>query len=432
MKAEILKIVLFLLSILFFSYVVPMKKSNPTSLPEALMEKEYLFDGNIYDYNMNLETKSWAFKVNGKQYFIKKGRPDKICSCWDGFVAKLSVQQSDFTIFTQGDIDRSDQYSFTEKQKKLIKAVEVGDCKTVSLLLDKRDTVEFRTRGVINYILAALWCCKYPVKAAASLVLALLCKDEVQEKLDLYVYRVWAHAAEELNYVYFKEPTYSKNYKSIFKQLGVSEVSCKKRVLVFATCLPGKTSYAIMHKVISEDFFIISGTGQFWIKEEDREIGPFEVRSGDYVHVPKSVHIQFKNESRVQPLHMFVLMQPPWDQFSDTDEKEVSVVVGHWKKRMVENLKMEYHLQIRRLFLEKGLADPNGRYLKRLFIAKYHPEDFIDTKLKIIKNEKENWGLRAAVIESLKGNRDFHVEECLRSLDRKATGFIKKAITSVL
>lgn len=87
---------------------------------------------------------------------------------------------------------------------------------------------------------------------------------------------------------------------------------------------PGETSTAIAHRTVEEIWFFLSGSGEMWRKQNQREeIVP--VHAGICITIPLGTHFQFRASGH-QPLAAIGVTMPPWPS-----ESEAYVVEGKWQ-----------------------------------------------------------------------------------------------------
>ena len=86
---------------------------------------------------------------------------------------------------------------------------------------------------------------------------------------------------------------------------------------------PGQTSRAVVHRTVEEIWFFVSGRGEMWRNQDDREeIVPLEF--GVCVTIPLGTHFQFRSFGR-EPLAAVGITMPPWP-----GEAEAVKVAGKW------------------------------------------------------------------------------------------------------
>ena len=87
---------------------------------------------------------------------------------------------------------------------------------------------------------------------------------------------------------------------------------------------PGQTSTAVVHRTIEEIWFFLSGCGEMWRKQNQREeIVP--VHAGVCITIPRETHFQFRTSGH-EPLSAVAVTLPPWP-----GESEAYVVDGKWE-----------------------------------------------------------------------------------------------------
>ncbi|MFC1841959.1 cupin domain-containing protein [Candidatus Dependentiae bacterium] len=394
-------------SMFFCSYVFAVTES---SLFDAITAKKYLFPGEISPVSTGQNKNTWTFTAGKKTYVIVKGRPDKVCKAWKHFAAKINVGKEDLTVLTQStEKAETKKTEFNSAQSKLLQAIKNADLKTIAALLKNKDTAKFRSNTCIHQLLNYAWNKNHRIKTATSFALGLLSQDK---KLDPYIYRVWSEAADEKNYDYLikgYDATLSPHCSSYITLLGIYNVAENiKKGFVIASCLPKATSRSVFRRTMDEDFFIISGKGEFWLADEKEEVGPFKVSAGDSLLNPKHMHIQFKNNTD-HPLKMVVTTNPPFAEvvkkYPEDEKKEIHESIGYWK---LEDRYKKVENEIKNIALEKNgknklqkiLQNPDTPFLKRLYTIKLFPKKFIETKRNILKNQNENWALRKAIRKS--------------------------------
>jgi mannose-6-phosphate isomerase-like protein (cupin superfamily) len=87
---------------------------------------------------------------------------------------------------------------------------------------------------------------------------------------------------------------------------------------------PGRTSDAIRHRTVDEIWFVLSGRGEIWRKQGDRE-EIFALEPGVSLTIPAGTHFQFRATGDKALTAVGVTM-PPWP--GDT---EAVPVTGKWK-----------------------------------------------------------------------------------------------------
>ena len=86
----------------------------------------------------------------------------------------------------------------------------------------------------------------------------------------------------------------------------------------------GETSTAVAHRTIEEIWFFLSGCGEMWRKQNQREeIVP--VHAGVCITIPLETHFQFRTSGH-EPLSAVAVTMPPWP-----GESEAYAVDGKWE-----------------------------------------------------------------------------------------------------
>jgi mannose-6-phosphate isomerase-like protein (cupin superfamily) len=87
---------------------------------------------------------------------------------------------------------------------------------------------------------------------------------------------------------------------------------------------PGTTATAVSHRTVEEIWYVISGRGEMWRKQRDREeVVP--VHPGVSLTIPLETHFQFRSFG-CEPLAAIGVTMPPWP-----GDDEAFVVDGIWK-----------------------------------------------------------------------------------------------------
>jgi mannose-6-phosphate isomerase-like protein (cupin superfamily) len=91
---------------------------------------------------------------------------------------------------------------------------------------------------------------------------------------------------------------------------------------------PGQTSLAVTHRTVEEIWFFLSGRGEMWRKQGEREeIVPVE--AGVCLTIPLGTHFQFRSFGQ-EPLAALGVTMPPWP-----GKDEAIVVQGTWEPTTV-------------------------------------------------------------------------------------------------
>ena len=86
----------------------------------------------------------------------------------------------------------------------------------------------------------------------------------------------------------------------------------------------GKTASAVTHKTVEEIWFVVSGRGEMWRKQGDRE-ETIPLEPGLCLTIPLGTHFQFR-ASGAAALAVVGVTMPPWP-----GEAEAVAVVGPWQ-----------------------------------------------------------------------------------------------------
>ncbi|MEM9683228.1 MAG: cupin domain-containing protein [Pseudomonadota bacterium] len=86
---------------------------------------------------------------------------------------------------------------------------------------------------------------------------------------------------------------------------------------------PGETSHAVTHRTVEEIWYILSGDGEMWRKQGDRE-SVEALTPGICITIPVGAHFQFRALGDA-PLAAVAITMPPWP-----GEDEAVLVDGPW------------------------------------------------------------------------------------------------------
>jgi len=87
---------------------------------------------------------------------------------------------------------------------------------------------------------------------------------------------------------------------------------------------PGRTSKAVAHRTVEEIWLFLSGRGEMWRKQGDRE-DVVPVDAGVCLTIPLGTHFQFRSFGYV-PLAAVGVTMPPWP-----GDGEAYDVAGKWE-----------------------------------------------------------------------------------------------------
>lgn len=86
---------------------------------------------------------------------------------------------------------------------------------------------------------------------------------------------------------------------------------------------PGRTSGAVAHRTVDEIWYVLSGRGQMWRRQEDRE-DTVDLDPGICLSIPVGTHFQFRAVGDL-PLAAVAVTMPAWP-----GEGEAYDVPGIW------------------------------------------------------------------------------------------------------
>ena len=89
---------------------------------------------------------------------------------------------------------------------------------------------------------------------------------------------------------------------------------------------PGQVSAAVTHRTIEEIWFVVSGAGQMWRRQGQRE-EITELAPGLCLTIPLGTAFQFR-AAATSPLAAVAITMPPWP-----GEDEAILVAGPWRPR---------------------------------------------------------------------------------------------------
>lgn len=89
------------------------------------------------------------------------------------------------------------------------------------------------------------------------------------------------------------------------------------------TLAPGETSTAVAHRTVEEIWFVLSGRGEMW-RRDDRGEDVVPLESGVCVTIPLGAHFQFRSLGP-EPLAAVAVTMPPWP-----GPGEAYAVDGRW------------------------------------------------------------------------------------------------------
>lgn len=87
---------------------------------------------------------------------------------------------------------------------------------------------------------------------------------------------------------------------------------------------PGQTSKAVAHRTVEEIWFVLSGRGEMWRKQADRE-EIVTLESGVCLTIPLQTAFQFRAVGD-EPFNAVAITMPPWP-----GAEEAEFVAGKWE-----------------------------------------------------------------------------------------------------
>jgi mannose-6-phosphate isomerase-like protein (cupin superfamily) len=86
----------------------------------------------------------------------------------------------------------------------------------------------------------------------------------------------------------------------------------------------GRTSIAVKHRTVEEVWFVLSGRGEMWRKQEQHD-EVVSLEAGTCLTIPLGTHFQFRSFGP-EPLAAVGVTMPPWP-----GDDEADVVEGIWE-----------------------------------------------------------------------------------------------------
>ena len=90
----------------------------------------------------------------------------------------------------------------------------------------------------------------------------------------------------------------------------------------------GKTSIAVTHHTVEEIWYVVSGRGEMWRKQGERE-EVVSLEPGVCLTIPLGTHFQFRSFGP-GPLGAVAITMPPWP----IDREEAHPIPGHWQPKL--------------------------------------------------------------------------------------------------
>ena len=90
---------------------------------------------------------------------------------------------------------------------------------------------------------------------------------------------------------------------------------------------PGRTSVPVAHRTVEEIWYILTGRGEMWRRDEQAE-EVTAVQPGVCISIPLGTAFQFRCTG-AEPLTAVAITMPPWP-----GEDEAYVVEGKWEPKL--------------------------------------------------------------------------------------------------
>ena len=91
---------------------------------------------------------------------------------------------------------------------------------------------------------------------------------------------------------------------------------------------PGKTSIAVTHRTVEEIWYVVSGRGEMWRRQDGRE-EVVTLEPGVCLTIPLGTYFQFRSLGP-DTLSAVAITMPPWP----LDREEAFPVEGHWQSQL--------------------------------------------------------------------------------------------------
>jgi mannose-6-phosphate isomerase-like protein (cupin superfamily) len=192
---------------------------------------------------------------------------------------------------------------------RLLTAIKADNLKAITALLTPSRERVASTQS-LGGIVAQLQNEDFHVRAATVWALTVLAK---QGRLSALAYKAWSQAANEPDYVYNSKPYWADTCKTMIYKLGIHETDNGRMGMAHAIAQPGAVSRALRRTTMSEEFFVVDGEGEFWLKNPDNSTDQFTATTGSYFLNPCGQTIQFRNTGHSE-LKLLVTTTPPYDE----------------------------------------------------------------------------------------------------------------------
>ncbi len=93
--------------------------------------------------------------------------------------------------------------------------------------------------------------------------------------------------------------------------------------MIHSTVPPGQVNRATVHATVSEFWFVLSGHGEIWRRDENRE-EVTALESGISIDIPVGTSFQYRCTG-TEPLRFLCISMPPWP-----GDSEATIIDGPW------------------------------------------------------------------------------------------------------
>ena len=93
--------------------------------------------------------------------------------------------------------------------------------------------------------------------------------------------------------------------------------------MIHSTVPPGQVNRATVHASVSEFWYVLSGKGEIWRRDEDEEEFTL-LEAGLSIDIPVGTSFQYRCTGR-EPLRFLCISMPPWP-----GEAEATIIAGPW------------------------------------------------------------------------------------------------------
>lgn len=93
--------------------------------------------------------------------------------------------------------------------------------------------------------------------------------------------------------------------------------------MIHSTVPPGQVNRAAIHATVSEFWFVLSGKGQIWRRDDNGE-ETVTLERGVTIDIPVGTAFQYRCDGS-DPLHFICVTMPPW-----RGHHEATIIPGPW------------------------------------------------------------------------------------------------------